>query len=1035
MSITELSIKRPTLAVVLFSALSFFGLFSYFELPYELLPELETPVINITTVYPGASPEEVETSVTKEVEDAVSTMENVDKLRAISLENVSVVIVELNYGANVDLSVQEAQRKVDAIIAELPDEAEEPSIEKLSLDELPIMRLGATADMDPTAFTDLMQDQIQPELSRISGVANIEIVGGEEREIRVNVNQDQLEYYNISLLQVTQAIANNNLNFPTGSIKSEEREILVRLSGKYASLEDLRQAIVTTTDDGSPVYLSDVGEVFDTQEEAETISRINGDPSLGLLVKKQSDGNTVEIADLIKERMGGIEERYAEEGLSFTIAQDSSEFTLEAANHVIEDLILAVILVAVIMLFFLHSLRNALIVMVAIPVSIVSTFIVMDLLGFTLNLMTLLALSLVIGILVDDSIVVLENIHSHMERGKKAREAAVMAWREIGLSVTSITLVLIIVFLPIALVQGLVSDLLFQFSITVAFATAISLLVSFTLTPLLAARFSSLTHLSKKRWYDWPLIAFERLLNGLRSGYKSALEWSLRHKLVTTIGIFALVFASFSLLGAGFIGSEFAATGDNGEFNLELEMPKETPISRTSDVAREMEAYLLGLPEVRTVFTTVGRTSGSVSSQSTNYLAELNVKLVSAEERALSNDEYAREVKLELMQRIPGAEIKAKPVSLVGPGEAPIQIILQGSDLDQILAFSEQIKTVTESVAGTAEVETTVEGGNPELEVNIDREKMADLGLTMDVVGATMQNAFSGNDDNQYKDQDKEYDILVRLDAFDRRSEEDVRALAFLNRKGKLVELAQFATVNPTTGPSRLERQDKINSVTVESQVVNRPTGTVGEEIQNKVAELQVPEGVTISYAGDLENQAEAFGSLGFALMTSIVLVYLIMVALYDSYVYPFVTLFAIPVALIGAFLALAMAMATLSVFTFLGLIMLVGLVLKNAILIVDFANQRKAEGLNSYEAVVEGGLERLRPILMTTLAMVIAMIPIAVADGAGSEWKNGLAWVLIGGLTSSMIFTLIIVPVIYLWVDNAGAWIRRKLVLRALST
>ncbi len=1028
MSITELSIKRPTLVVVLFTILTFFGLLSYFSLPYELLPDLNPPVVSVTTIYPGASPEEVESSLTKEIEDAVSTMENVEKVTSISMENVSVVTIELKYGVDVDLAVQDAQRKVDPIISELPDDAEEPSINKFSLNDLPIMRLGVTSQIEPTAFTDLMQDEIKPELSRIEGVAAVELVGTEEREIRVNVNADQLEYYNLSLLQITQAIAQGNLDIPTGSIKNKDQDILVRLAGKYRSLETLRNAVVTTTSDGSPVYLKDVAEVFDSQKEVETISRVNGQPSMGILISKQNDGNTVEVSEQVHEKIKNLEEQYAAEGIAFNIAQDSSEFTLEAANSVIHDLELAVILVAIIMLFFLHSIRNALIVMVAIPVSIVSTFIIMNLAGFSLNLMTLLAMSLVIGILVDDSIVVLENIHSHMEKGMSPREAAIKAWNEIGLSVMSITIVIVVVFLPIALIEGLVSDLLFQFSITVVFSTLISLLVSFTLTPLLASRFSNLAHLSPKRWYDRPLLLFERFLNGLQNSYKSVLQWTLAHKLITFVVMMAMVVGSFSLLSSGLIGAEFVASGDIGEFNVEIEMPKGTPIERTNDVVREMETYLLEKPEVENVFTTVGRTSTSSEGQTSSYLAEINVQLVEAEQRTMSSDEYARSVKIDLMRQTPGAEIRATPVGMVsGASQAPIQIELYGSNLDTLLAFSERVVEVTKGIPGTSEVKTTVEDGNPEIEVDIDRERMADLGLTLNVVGGTMQNAFSGNDDNAFKTDDKEYDILVQLDAFDRQNMADIRDLTFLNNQGELIRLQQFASVRQAVGPSRLERRDKITSVVVESQVVGRPTGTVGTEIQEAMAGVSIPAGVEVAYAGDLENQSEAFGSLGFALITSILLVYLIMVALYDSYVYPFVTLFSIPVALIGAFLALALAMSTLSVFTLLGLIMLVGLVLKNAILIVDFANQLKKEGKETYEAVVQAGMERFRPILMTTIAMVIAMIPIAIADGAGSEWKNGLAWVLIGGLTSSMLLTVLIVPVVYLFVDNAGYWIRAR--------
>ncbi|MCB0638132.1 MAG: efflux RND transporter permease subunit, partial [Lewinella sp.] len=518
MSITELSVKRPSIILVLFIILVFFGIQGYRSLTYELLPDISTPVLSVSTLYPGASPTEVESAVTKKVEDALSTLENLDGTQGISQESFSVVIAEFKYGTDIDNALQEAQAKLDAIIGDLPDDAEKPSVGKFSLDDLPIMRIGATSDMDEVAFTNLFKNNITPELARIEGVAKVDLLGGEEREIRVNVNGDKLSYYNLSLLQVSQAIAQGNLDFPTGSVKDEDQDILVRLSGKINTLSELRGLVVTTLSDGSKVYLHDVAEVFDTQEETSTISRLNGQNSLGIEISKQSDGNTVEVSEQVRARLAQLESQYADINLQFNIASDSAIFTMEAADSVMHDLFIAVLLVAIIMLLFLHSIRNAVIVMVAIPVSVVTTFALMSVAGFTLNLMSLLGLSLVIGILVDDSIVVLENIQARMEKGESAWNAAKHTWQEIGLSVLSITLVIVVVFLPVGLVSGLVSDLLRQFSLVVAGATLISLLVSFTLTPFLASRFTRLAHLDGRKLWHKPLLAFENLLTEIKEG-------------------------------------------------------------------------------------------------------------------------------------------------------------------------------------------------------------------------------------------------------------------------------------------------------------------------------------------------------------------------------------------------------------------------------------------------------------------------------------------------------------------------------------
>jgi hydrophobic/amphiphilic exporter-1 (mainly G- bacteria), HAE1 family len=1021
MSLTELAVKRPSFIVVIFTILTLIGIISYSSLNYELLPKITSPVVTVTTVYPGASPSEVESSVTKKIEDEVSSIEKVDKIQSTSLEGVSIVVVTLKYNADVDQSLQSAQRKVNAIRSQLPEGVKEPALGKFSLDEMPIMKIGATSTLTPTEFTDVLENKIIPDLSRVEGVATVDLTGNEKREIKVNVNSDKLNTYNLSIMQITQALSAANLDFPTGKVKNETSQLQVRLSGKLQSVDDLRNLVISTTQGGSSVYLKDVAEVVDASNELTTISRLNGRTSVGISVTKQTDGNAVEVSKLVKKKLDGITNEYQKANLKFEMASDTSVFTLEAANGVIHDLVLAIILVAVIMLLFLHSPRNAFIVMVSIPLSIIATFIVMYALGYSLNLMTLLALSLVVGILVDDSIVVLENIYSHMEKGATAKEASIKAWKEIGISVASITLVIIVVFLPITFVTGLVADLLRQFSVVVAVATLISLFVSFTVTPLLASRFSKLTHLNRKKLINQPLVWFEKGEEALYSFYRKLLCWSLNHKRWVLGGIFVMIVASFGLLGGGFIGSEFTSSGDNGEFSVEAKLSKDATLEQSNQVAYTIENYLRRHKEVVSLFTIVGSASGGGmgSSQGSPNVLTTNVKLVAAEERKQSSAEYAALIKRELFLAMPGIELKATPVGMMGSSGAPIQVIIKGNDLDSILAYGEQIKQLVKSVPGIVEISSSVESGNPELGISIDRKKMSGLGLNMNIVGATLQNSFAGNTGNKFKDGQNEYDINVRLDAFDRRSKEDLANILFMSNNGELVKLTQFAEITPGSGPTKLEREDKITSVTIGARVVGRPAGSVGTEIQGKLKELKPPSGVAVSMGGDLERQTESFASLGMALLMSIILVYLIMVALYDSYVYPFVVMFSIPVAIIGAFLALAINMQNMSIFSMLGLIMLVGLVVKNAILIVDFINQIKSKARSLKDAVIDGTMSRFRPILMTTIAMVIAMIPIAIAKGAGSEWKNGLAWVLIGGLTSSMFLTLLIVPIMYYLVDR----------------
>ena len=1034
MSITELSVKRPTLAVVVFSIIALLGIISYTSLGYELLPKITSPVLSISTIYPGASPAEVENSVTKKIEDAVSGLEGIDKMTSTSQEGISIVNVELNYNADVDAVLQDAQRKVTNIIGELPDQVDQPSVEKFSFDELPIMRLGISSDLDPVIFNDLVENDIKETLSRVEGVARVSVIGGNEREIRINVDRDKLKQYGLSVLQVTQAISSANIDFPTGNLKDNSQQVTIRLSGKFQNIKEIENLAIKTSNTGTLITVKDVAEVLDTQKEISTISRINGISSIGLTISKQSDGNTVQVAEDIKKIISKIENDFKDKNIKITLAQDSSVFTLEAADSVIFDLFLAVGLVALIMLFFLHSWKDAVIVMVSIPVSIVATFIAMNLLGYTLNLMTLLGLSLVVGILVDDSIVVLENIHSHMEEGKSRREAAIASWKSIGLSVMSITLVLLAVFLPITFVTGLIADLLRQFSVVVAFATAISLVVSFTLTPLLASRFSEVMELKPNKVLHKPLIWFENILDKINAFYKAILNWTLNRKRITALALFLMIVGSLSLLGFGFIGSEFVKNGDNGEFIVELELPQESTIEQTNLATLQVEEILLKDKLVSSVFTTVG--TGSGSSGNASNLAQINAKMISPDDRTITSETFAIQVKKQLQESIAGVKFKTAAVGMVGGSTAgPIQVIVTGNSQDgKLMETALLIKNTVDAIAGTYEEEISVKEGNPEVNIAVDRNKMAKLNLSMSGVGNLMQNAYAGDTQNKFRDGDNEYDINVRFDQFDRRNIDDIKKVSFLNTNGDLIELQQFASVEKSVGPSRLERNNKKSSITIGSQVLGRPVGTVSTEVAEAIAKLKLPEGISYEMGGDLESQTEAFMSLGLALLMSIILVYLIMVALYESYAYPLVVMFSVPTALIGAFLILAVFKESLGVFTFLGLIMLVGLVIKNAILIVDGANHFKEQGFKTREAIEKAGLSRLRPILMTTIAMVVAMIPIAFASGAGAEWKNGLALVLVGGLTSSLLFTIIIVPVMYVVIDIWKGDITKKEAKKTIS-
>lgn len=1027
MKITEISIKRPTLVIVVFTVLTLMGLLSYFGLSYELLPKFSNNVVSISTIYPGASPNEVENTVTKKIEDAVSSMENIKKLNAVSYESLSVVTITLNDKANVDLSLNEAQRKVNAILADLPTDVKPPSLNKFSLDDLPVITMSASAKMDDAAFYDLIDKRIAPILSRVTGVAQVNLVGGQEREIVVGLDADKIQGYGLSVPQIQQAILTSNLDFPTGSVKTENQDVLIRLSGKYKSIDELRNLVVSTSKAGAQIRLSDVADVQDAQKEVEKIARIDRKGAIAIQIIKQSDANAVEVSKGMHKIVETLQQDYKANDLKMLIVNDSSIFTLESADAVIHDLILAIVLVAFVMLFFLHSLRNAAIVMVSIPASLIATFIGIGLLGYTLNLMSLLGLSLVVGILVDDAIVVLENIYRHMEMGKNRVRAAYDATSEIGFTVVSITLVIVVVFFPIAVSSGLVSNILRQFCVVVIIATLLSLVTSFTIVPLLSSRFGKLEKIEGKNVFGRFILWFESQLHKFTVWVTSILEWTLRHKAITLIGVFLLLLSSCGLTIGGFIGTEFFPKSDKGEFLVQIELPKDASIEKTNQVTQQAEAFLSKKPEITQLITTVGQSSGDFGgTQATAYKSEINVRLVERKDRKDESSIYATKVSRELAKFLVGAKVKTVPISILGIAEnAPIDMVVMGSDLDSAMKYAEGAMKVLTNIQGSAEVKLSVEKGSPEINVQVDRDKMSALGLTLQTVGTTMQTAFSGNTDGKYRKGEYEYDINIRYQTFNRKDIDDVRNLIFINANGEQVKLSQFANIKEGAGPSQLERRDKSTSVSVKAQSIGRPTGTIVAELQTKLEELEKngqlkkPVGVSYVWAGDQENQSEGFGTLGIALMASIILVYLIMVALYDSFVYPFVVMFSIPLSVIGALLALALTNNSLGIFTILGLIMLIGLVAKNAIILVDFTNQMKAEGKSTHEALVLANHARLRPILMTTIAMVIGMLPIALASGAGAEWKNGLAWVIVGGLTSSLFLTLIVVPVMYQVFDS----------------
>ncbi|GAB1397036.1 efflux RND transporter permease subunit [Saprospiraceae bacterium] len=1035
MNITEISIKRPSLIIVLFSVFALLGIIGFKNLSYELMPDFNQPVVVIKTVYPGAEPNEVETSVSRKIEDALSNLEGVDYLVTKSLPNASVIIANLKYGTDLDKTMQDAQRYIDNIRKDLPKDILSPEMSKVSPNDLPIMSVSATSNLKPTEFYQKMKDDFLPQIQQIKGVAEITILGGEEREIQVKVDKEKLKLYKISLYQVVEAINRSGIDLPAGKIQTETENNAVRLVGKYNDIADIQNVQIAMPFPGSPVYVKDIAEVADGIKEITSYSRFNGKTGIGLMVKKQGDANAVDVSKLIKEKFQSIEEHNANSDVKFVVTDDSTDNTIAAVNSVVVDLIMAVILVSLVMLLFLRSYRNALIVAVAIPTSLITAFGTMWLLGYTLNLMTLLAMSLVIGVLVDDATVVLENIQRHLDMGKEKRKASLEGRMEIGFSAVSITLVDVVVFVPILFLQVFVADMLKQFSVVIIVTVLTSLLVGFTLTPWLASRIGEKDNLKPSNFFNRFLLWFEKQLDRFINWYSGTLKWVLNHKLIFTGFVLLLFVGTAVMMKQGIIGKELIATGDQGKFRLALEFDKNVPIEQNNKVSEKIETYILQQPEVESVFSNVGGPSTGIgslgvgSANKTEFTVQLKMKneeLKKAGIKKTSTEEFMRKLRDELQEKFSGINYSIMALGLI-PRTAPIEITLSGSDLSKVMQTGNDLKTIIEKIPGADNVRLSVETGSPELKVIPDKDKMQRLGLNTAYVGINLRTAFTGNDDATLTEDGTEYPVHIWLDKFSRQNEDDIKQLNIINPMGVPIEVSQIASIEKDNSPSLLERKDRQPAVTLTADALGRPSGTVADDVVAYINKNPLPDGIQMTWGSDIKRQNDSFGALGSVLLISFVLIYLIMVALYDSYIYPFVALFAIPVAAIGAFLALNLSLSNLSLFALLGLIMLMGLVTKNSILIVDFTNQMKAEGKHYKEAIVLASKGRMRPILMTTLSMAIGMLPIALATGTSAEWKNGLAWVIIGGLLSSLALTVYLVPMVYDVVDS----VKEKLGIR----
>lgn len=1002
--------------IVLFLVVGILGFLGFSKLKSELMPKFTPPSINVQVIYPGASPTEVENSLTRKLEDVLTSLPSVETMRSYSFEGMSIVFVSFAYGTDIDKAMTDAQNKITSAKAELPTAILSPIINKIGVDSKSIITLSLSSDMEATDFTDLIEHSLIPEFQRIPGMANVAAVGEHPREIQINMNMEAMKALGMGPMQVLGALRSSNLDFPTGSLRNPDTHTSIRLSGKLLSVEEIRNLVVMTLPTGTQIRICDFAEVIEAPAEINSIARINGKEAVLLNIFKQEDANAITLSNDVRETVAQLCKRYSNIGLQIDTVSDTSDFTRESIKSVFMDLLLAILLVTLVILVFLHNWRNALIVMLVVPVSLIGAFIGMNLFNFTLNLMSLLGLSVVIGVLVDDAIVVIENVYRHMEMGKNPAVATIDAMREIGFTVITVTIVLVLVFLPIALTRSLVSDILRQFCGVIIFSILFSLLSALTLVPLLTSRFGKLSEPSPDRLWGRILLGFEKTVQNFGDWVAGLLRKALNRRKLVGLVVLVLTVLVCALFPLGFIGFEFMPNVDQSEFTTIIEMPKDISIEESSMMIARAEAWLLDKPEVVEVASMVGLTnSNTESNQGTPYLAELNVKIVPPSERDESVSTYISHLRKELTSYLVDAKVKMFAASLHGSGtSAAVEYVISGSNADSVAVFAEYALDVMRGIPGTIQQQISTGSGIPEIQVVVDRDKMSALGLTLDNVGLTMQMAFQGNTSIKFVRDNYEYNINVRADGFYRDNIDDVSNLYFVNQQGNQISLNQFAEVRVGTGPNRIERYNRSPSVTIGSNVVGVSAGAVSSQFKDKVSRKAGEMGISLDTTGDMKSMGDAMGVLTVALLLSIVLMYLALVVLYNNWKDPFAVMFSIPFSILGAILALALSGTSLNIYAMLGIVMLVGLVAKNAILLVDFANDQRAKGADIDDALVGAVKMRTRPILMTALSTIIGMIPVALASGSSAELRNGIGWVIIGGMTISTLLTLIVVPVIY---------------------
>ncbi len=1014
MNISAIAIRRPVFTVMVTLAILVLGFVGFSRLGTDLFPDISFPVVAITIPYPGASPTEVENLVTKQIEDAVISLNGIDRVRSFSREGLSSTIVMFKLGTNVSDAATEVRERVSQARYKLPVESKEPVVNRFDVSAAPILTYALRGDLSLSATRKYADDVVRPALEQVDGVAAVEVKGGGVREIRVNIDRSRIDALGLSPGAIVTRLRGENLNVPAGRYDEGTREVSVRTIGEFQNVEQVRNVIVATAADGSAVHLRDVANVEDGFADRRTNVRVNGDEAVTFEVLKQSGTNTVAVAHGVKDKFAELENAFPK-GLKAALIIDQSRFIEHDVEQVEHDIVFGGGMAILIILVFMLDLRSTLISSVALPTSVIGTFFVMYVLDYTLNMMTLLGLSLAIGLLIDDAVVVRENIFKHLERGKSPVAAALDGTKEVALSVLATTLTIVAVFIPVAFVKGMVGQFFRQFGITISVAVVISLFVAFTLDPMLSSRFSKSIH-DKSDTFKWLKRPFEWAFEGMEHGYRRMLGWSVRHKIV--VGLMAIGSFAFMIFIAGLTGAEFVAAEDRSQFIIEAELPAGTSLEETSRLAAAAEKGMAAVNEVKTIFTTVG------PSEEVNKI-KWRIVTTPKDQRTTSIKTIKENVRL-AAATLPKAKIIVTDPPFVEGGntEAPIMIDVRGLTYQDIGPVANSIGAILNTTPGVQDVQIKYSPGRPELQVEVDRQRAADYGLQVANVALSLRTAMEGDEATKLRQGKDEIPIRVRLAKTDRDDSDSIANLTLPTPKGA-VKLSDIATFTRAEGPQVIERENRSRQIQIWAAPMDRPLGAIVADIQPRIAALKLPPGTTFLYDGQIKMMNETNGNMLIALVLGIVFIYIILASQFESFIHPLTIMVTLPLALVGAILGLFLTKTTIAMGSIIGIILLMGLVTKNAILLVDRALVRvRDNGETPLQAILEAGPERLRPILMTSAAMVLGMWPTAVGKGEGSEFRAPMAVVVIGGVISSTFLSLIVVPVFYLGIETVKKWL-----------